>query len=245
MSREIDVLPSYGALVELVGSHIKTLAAGGRLQILEAGCGRSWPFNSLGIEYQLTGVDLDREALEFRKSVSKDLDHAQVGDLRTIALPPNHFHVIYCSYVLEHVQGVERVLANFAKWLRAGGILIISVPDARSVSGFLTRCSPHWFHVLAYRHLMGYPDAGTPGHGPYRTTYERAISANGMQAFAACNDFAMKRVCGIPNGTTNQFSRAFKLLQYASLGTLRADYADITFIMQKRLPATTPPIRSS
>ena len=237
MSQEIDVLPSYGAMVEFMGSHIKSLAAHQPLQILEAGCGRSWPFKSLGIAYRITGVDLDKDALAYRKDTRKDLDDAQVGDLRTVVLPSDFFHVIYCSYVLEHVKEVERVLDNFVRWLRAGGILIISVPDARSLSGFLTRYSPHWFHILAYRHVMGYRLAGTPGHGPYRTYYERAMSAAGMKEFADRNNLDVKGIRGVANQTTAQFSGAFRLLQYASFGKLRADYADITFVMQKRSPA--------
>lgn len=233
MSQEFDVLPSYGAMVEFMGSHIKSLADHQPLQILEAGCGRSWPFKSLGIACRITGVDLDKDALAFRKGTQKDLDEAQVGDLRTVALPADFFDVIYCSYVLEHVKGVEHVLDNFVRWLRSGGLLIISVPDARSLSGFLTQYSPHWFHVLVYRHIVGNPLAGTPGHGPYRTYYERAMSAAGMKEFASRNNLAVRGIRGVPNQTTLRFAGPLRLLQYASFGKLRADYADIVFVMQK------------
>jgi len=237
MSQEFDVLPSYGAMVEFMGSHIKSLAEHQPLQILEAGCGRSWPFKSLGTACRITGVDLDEDALAFRKNTQKDLDDARVGDLRTVTLPADFFHVIYCSYVLEHVKGVEHVLDNFVRWLRVGGLLIISVPDARSLSGFLTRYSPHWFHVLVYRHIIGNRLAGTPGHGPYRTYYERAMSAAGMKEFASRNNLAVKAIRGAANQATLRFPRILGLAQYASFGKLRADYADIVFVMQKQPPA--------
>ena len=45
---------------------LKLAARNGPLRILEAGCGTMWPLRLEGVEYQLTGVDVDRNALEVR-----------------------------------------------------------------------------------------------------------------------------------------------------------------------------------
>jgi 2-polyprenyl-3-methyl-5-hydroxy-6-metoxy-1,4-benzoquinol methylase len=234
VSRYLTILPSHAEKVELVASYIRMQAKGERLHILEAGCGRTWPFTSLDVDYKLTGVDLDADALEFRKSTRGDLDEAIVGDLRTANLPNGAFDVIYSNYVLEHVKDVDIVLRNFTNWLCAKGVLIICVPDANSISGFLTRFTPHWFHIFVYRYIKGYSNAGTAGHGPYRTYYDRSISKKGMFEFAAKNDFEVKELRGIVNDTTMQFSTIFKLIQYITLGAIRGDHGDLIFILQKR-----------
>ena len=36
--------------------------SGSTLQILEAGCGRRWPLNLSGLQYKITGVDIDKTA---------------------------------------------------------------------------------------------------------------------------------------------------------------------------------------
>lgn len=233
VAKGIKIVPKYDIVVDLVGSYLKELGKENHLQILEAGCGRSWPYMSLGINYTLTGVDLDADALEFRRTKNRDLDRAIVGDIRSVALPDEAYDVIYCNYVLEHIQDADSVLRNFARWLRPGGLLIIAVPDPGSVSGFLTRFTPHWFHIWAYRYVKGYPLAGTPGHAPYRTYYDKTISSKGLLSFAADNNFTVMELCGYKNDVTKQLSIPFRLFQYFTLGTIRADYADIVFVSKK------------
>src|SRR5262245_31801626 len=105
----------------------------GALQILEAGCGRRWHCQLDGVDYELTGLDLDEAALVARQADQADLTHAIVGDLRTAELEPGKYDVIYNACVLEHIQGAEMVLDNFVRWLRPGGLIIIRVPDRDSV----------------------------------------------------------------------------------------------------------------
>ena len=94
--------------------YIKDNAAkNGALNILEAGCGQTWGLNLEGIKYHLTGVDVDRAALEIRKYKTKDLDEIIEGDLCTVKLPDNHYDVIYNSYVLEHISGAGQLWEIF------------------------------------------------------------------------------------------------------------------------------------
>jgi SAM-dependent methyltransferase len=167
---------SFSEMTALLQARLNALA--GPLRILEAGCGRDWPLR-LTVPYTLTGLDLDADALAART----DLNQAVVGDLRTAQFPPESFDVIYSAYVLEHVSGAREVLASFTRWLAPGGLAIIQVPDRDSAYGFLTRMTPLWAHVLVYRYLFGYRPAGTPGHGPYPTYYDKVVSAPGLEKF--------------------------------------------------------------
>jgi len=150
----------------------------GPLRILEAGCGRDWPLKVL-VPYKLTGLDLDPDALAART----DLDEAVVGDLRTAEFPQHSFDVVYSAFVLEHVRGAEQVLRRFVRWLAPGGTLILQIPDRDSAYGFLTRITPMWLHVLVYRHVFGMREAGTAGHGPYRTYYDKVVCQHGLREF--------------------------------------------------------------
>lgn len=172
MSAFLD-FPAMKALLEA-----RLNALSGPLRILEAGCGRDWPLE-LSVPYRLTGLDLDPDALAARK----DLDEAFVGDLRTAEFPTHSFDVIYSAYVLEHVRGADQVLKRFLRWLAPGGTLILQVPDRDSAYGFLTRVTPTWLHVMVYRHVFGMREAGTAGHGPYRTYYDRVVSQGGLREF--------------------------------------------------------------
>lgn len=180
-------LLSYDEMNATLKSQLEALPP--PLRILEAGCGRNWGLK-LSVPYVLTGIDLDRDALAART----DLDHAVVGDLTTAEFPAHSFDVVYCAFVLEHVSGAERALERFLTWLAPGGLLVLKVPDRDSAYGFLTRLTPFWLHVLAYRWLLGYREAGTPGHGPYPTYYDAVISERGLMRFCTAHGLGEPRV---------------------------------------------------
>lgn len=166
----------FPAMKGLLEARLNALS--GPLRILEAGCGRDWPLK-LAVPYKLTGLDMDPDALAARK----DLDEAVVGDLRTAEFPAHSFDVIYSAFVLEHVRGADRVLKRFLRWLTPGGTLILQLPDRDSAYGYLTRVTPMWLHVMVYRHVFGMHEAGTAGHGPYPTYYDRVVSQRGLREF--------------------------------------------------------------
>lgn len=176
---------SYRELIAQLEHHVRRLAEGRRgepLAVLEAGCGRQWPLDVQGLEIRLTGVDMDAAALGMRT----DLDCAIVGDLRDAQLlPRGAYDLIYNSFVLEHVDGAERVLENFVSWLRPGGLLILRFPDRESAYGFAARMTPFRLHVLYKRWIEGMPDAGKPGFDPYPTHYDRVITRRGIREFCS------------------------------------------------------------
>lgn len=186
---------SFDAMNAMLRARLEALP--GPLRILEAGCGRRWPLR-LAVPFELTGLDLDRDALAART----DLDQAIVGDLRTVELAPCSFDVIYSAFVLEHVRGAQQVLERFRRWLAPGGTLILQIPDRESAYGFLTRLTPFWAHVMFHRYVLKQPQAGTPGHGPYPTYYDEVISERGLREFCGRNGFTtpeVYRLCSYAN----------------------------------------------
>ncbi len=107
-----------------------------------------------------------------------------VGDIETYSFSPGEFDAVLCWTVLEHLANPRAALANMARALRPGGLLIIGVPNLWSLKGLITKLTPHRFHVWAYRHVWGYRDAGTPAFGPFRTHLRRDIAPNRLVRIA-------------------------------------------------------------
>lgn len=219
---------------------IRQKAAQNPVRILEAGCGNKWPLDLTGLSYRLTGVDVDKHALEIRKTKVRDLDEIMVGDLRTAGLfPEATFDVIYSSFVLEHVDGAERVLDNFFRWLAPGGLLIVRIPDRDSVYGFITRITPFWAHVLYKRHVQGVRNAGTPGFDPYPTYYDDVVSRVGLHRYCGKHGWTIKYESGFAGYLPTRvlvglLVRSFvRVVAAVSLGRLEWRYNNITLVIEK------------
>jgi len=240
MSREYPlVISEFSEQTALIEDHIRReLRQAGPVRILEAGCGRKWPLDLKGIKRTLTGLDIDKAALDIRKNVTRDLDDTIHGDLRYADLGAGQFDVIYSAYVLEHIKEAEAVLQNFSRWLRKGGLLILLIPDAHSVRGFITRITPHWFHVLYYRYVLRLPNAGKPGYGPYVTYYAPVVSRHGIRKFCEKHHFRISEERGsrsyLGQGLVAVLSKTLaRVIAWLSLGRLEDNHADLMYILKK------------
>jgi hypothetical protein len=63
-------------------------------------------------------------------------------------------------------------------------MILIGAPNPRSLSGVVTRYSPHWFHVWFYRHVRGDANAGLPGCPPFPTHFHPLVTLSNLEAFA-------------------------------------------------------------
>lgn len=235
----LELTPSLEREFRLIEDFIKRKnSADGVVQILEAGCGQRWSLNLDGIKYILTGVDSDPHALDIRKNVMKDLDEAVVGDLRTVFFDAAKFDVIYNAFVLEHVQGAEGVLEAFVRWLKPSGLIIIRIPDPDSVQGFITRVTPHWFHIFYYRYLLKKKTAGLPGYGPYRTYYDPVVSRQGLHKFCEKHNLSIKAEYGDgylrPGAGLIQVAIDVvkRTIAFISFGKLSARHTNLLYILQ-------------
>jgi SAM-dependent methyltransferase len=210
------------------------------LRILEAGCGTTWPLQLEGVPYVLTGVDVDTHALDARRRCARPTDTLLHGDLRRRELfGPGQFDAIYNSFVLEHVDGAERVLNNFMYWLAPGGVLILRIPDRDAVYGFLTRITPFWFHVLYKKYVCKMPNAGKPGYDPFPTFYDDVVSRRGIHRYCREHGCTVRDEAGganyIPKHTV--FAPVLRLIVRTvgllSLGKLDWRHNNLTFVIEK------------
>lgn len=209
------------------------------IDILEAGCGQRWLLKLDGKKFRLIGVDLDKDAMEIRMNVRKDLDEAIHGDLRTISFGERQFDVVYSAFVLEHISGAEHVLARMTSWLKPGGIIIIEIPDPGSVKGWVTKITPHWFHIFYYRFILGKKTAGQPGFGPYRTIYDPVVSRRGIQEF--CERSGLQVEGEYAFQTDGPRNKVLRVLMTAttvavgllSMGAFSSRHADLLYVLRK------------
>ncbi|QII12865.1 hypothetical protein KsCSTR_34860 [Candidatus Kuenenia stuttgartiensis] len=225
---------------EIFEKYIKEKACcGHQLNILEAGCGRFWPLDMSGVRnYRITGVDINKDALEIRQTQQKDIDEIIIGDLRYISLGENKYDIIYNSFVLEHIDGAEHVLNNFLRWLKPGGLLLLKFPARNSVYGFITRITPFWFHVFYKKYILGYKNAGKSGWGPFPTFCDKVLSRKRFHAFCKKHGLIIREEYGM-NLTKAYFftlpERWFvTIIHVISFGKLASDHNNLTYILEKR-----------
>lgn len=246
---KLQVQPTARFDLDAFESHIRTYAHDhpGTLRILEAGCGRRWYLDLAGVDFQLTGVDLNSESMRIRADQFGDLDEAIIGDLREISLLPDSYDVAYCSFVLEHVAGAEQVLDRLLAALKPGGLLLLRIPDGDSVYGFLARHSPHWLHVQFKRRIQRNRLAGTPGRGPFPTVYDQVVSWKGITAY--CARHGMEIVDAYSSnfyldhfrGFAASVDRGLRWVARMSRGRLTADHSNLAFVIRRPVPQPDRP----
>lgn len=236
----LEQIESLDAEAALLARHLESARPdGGVLRVLEAGCGQRWP---LTVErLHLVGLDLDPDALALRMEQVGDLDEGVVGDLVTAELPEASFDAIYCAFVLEHVEQADRVLENFASWVRPGGLVVVKVPDPHAVRGAVTRLTPHWVHVAYYRYVARFPHAGEPGYQPYPTYYHPVVSRGGIRDFAASHGFDLVAEHGDsryfsdgPGIVGTSIAAGVRVAGRLSRGRLAATHDNLLFILRRR-----------
>lgn len=162
----------------------KTLAALPKgIRILDAGAGelRNRPLcNHLAYVSQdfcqYDGVDAIPEGLQSTWDTSRiDL----VCDITAIPEPDASFDAILCSEVLEHIPDPNKALDEFARLLKPGGKLILTVPFASLV------------HMAPYHYCSGFSRYWHEYHLPLRGLVIEELTPNG-DWFTLCQQEMMR-----------------------------------------------------
>jgi SAM-dependent methyltransferase len=152
-----------------------------RIRIYEAGGGSSSCLAQDILERsEIVVVDIDATQLEHNHYATTKI----LGDIQTYSFPQNSFDLIVCNNVIEHLHAPDQAIRRFGDALAPMGLLVIGAPDPRSFSGFVTRFTPHWFHVWCYRVLLQSASAGKPGHAPFPVVYHPIVEPTSLVNFA-------------------------------------------------------------
>lgn len=207
------------------------------VRVLEAGCGSLPPAIDFGLGAYRIGLDVSRIMLERNKGV----DEKVLGDVQTHALPEASVDVIFCWDVLEHLPAPQLALEHFAVAIRPGGLLILKIPNLRSLKGLVTRLTPHRFHVWVYRRIFGYADAGAEGRPPFPTFLRRSIAPDALARAARLHGWRIvymvtyeddkqvrvRRRIGL---TGRLWKAACAVVRTATLGRVSADGTELMLV---------------
>lgn len=163
------------ALNELIE---ETFSKKEKVEVLEAGCGSITRLN-VPSNFNVTGIDISQKQLDRNRYLNNKI----CADIQEYNFEPETFDVIISWCVLEHIRKPEKVLEQFSKALKPGGLLIIALPNIWSVKGMAAKLTPTWFHIWYYRHILKDENAGKDDNGPFKTYLKTSISPVGIAEF--------------------------------------------------------------
>ena len=132
-----------------------TAARPGPLRVLDIGCGPGTLHRFLDrARYHLVGTELNsvlcREAARhYRAVVQLDLEAAW-------ALGDETVDAVFAAALLEHIFDYHAVLNECNRVLRAGGLIVVEVPNLgywKEVRKLLLRKHPHWASDMQHLHM--------------------------------------------------------------------------------------------
>lgn len=172
MSKNTDSITGKYSL-EKVHALIQDRIPANKARIYEAGGGSvSWLPSTILKGADVTVVDIDEGQLQRNRYATTKI----LGDIQTRTFPEGSFDLVVCYNVIEHLNAPDDAIRQFFQALVPGGLVFIGAPNPDSFSGWVTRMTPHWFHVLFYRHVLGYKQAGKPGTPPFHTIFHPTVS---------------------------------------------------------------------
>lgn len=119
--------------------------AGGGKKLLELGCGGSafLPYFSREFGLQVDGIDYSERGCELARQMCQvNGVNTQVVCSDFFQAPPEMleaYDVVASFGVVEHFTDTEKTLAQFAKFLRPGGVMITTVPNLDGLVGLAQR----------------------------------------------------------------------------------------------------------
>lgn len=213
------------------------LERGAHADVLDAGCGYTVQVE-LPACARLVGLDISPEILDKHPGL-----HARiVGDIETYPLPPERFDVVICWNVLEHLPRPRKAVANMARTLKPGGLLVVGAPNIWSLKGLLTKLTPHRFHIWVYRRVLGFEQAGSPDFGPYRTYLRLSMSPRRLPEIAEAASLegvyssSYDVPLGLPRGSDVVWSVATRVARVVTLGAWDAAASEHVAVFEKREP---------
>jgi SAM-dependent methyltransferase len=222
---------------EILAAHLPNR----KLHVYEAGGGStSWLPPDVLARSDIVVVDIDERQLENNRYAQRKV----LGSIESCTFPAASFDLIVCFNVIEHLESPPAAIERFSDALRPGGLLLIGAPNPQSLSGLVTRFTPHAFHVWYYRVVLKKTDAGHPGQPPFPVVYHPIVAPDALLAY--CGKLGLETVyredCKSGRDETTMRSRPWlsavlratiATMNLIFLGTRNFGLADYRVILQK------------
>ena len=198
--------PETETYADLVRQHLRPNS-----QILDLGCGRG------GLIEQLVETH-GRDLLE--RSIGLDPDHqsihehrldlaAAVGFSHALPYASNRFDVVFCSWLLEHLETPEKDLVEIGRVLKPGGVFIFITPNKKHPISWLNQTIGRFGAIQDWlvERLYGRKAADT------FPTWYKANSTRQIETLASTANLAIDQLLYIPDPTYLAINRPmFRLM---------------------------------
>jgi 2-polyprenyl-3-methyl-5-hydroxy-6-metoxy-1,4-benzoquinol methylase len=118
--------------------------------ILDIGCGTGLYFEGLKGNFKLFGIELSQRAAEYTK---KEFGACvNMCEIEEVDYKKDFFDVINMTYVIEHVSNPKGIINKIYRWLKPGGMLLVSSPNWGSIA---SRFYGEFFRLnLPHQHIL-------------------------------------------------------------------------------------------
>lgn len=177
-------------------------------KVLEVGAGSGatlMALKKMGLASETTGIELF--SLEDSYQTDPLIDHFIIGNIEQmeINLPSNHFDLIICADVLEHLIDPWAALKKIHPLLHKGGLLLVSIPNIREFSVF---------YKVFVKGDFQYAESGI-----LDKTHLRFFCKKNVNELLQSTGFQVKNI--YQNYKINQQGRKRKLINTLTLGIFR------------------------
>ncbi|MEX2756340.1 MAG: methyltransferase domain-containing protein, partial [Candidatus Sigynarchaeota archaeon] len=136
----------------LLGHYTKNMHQGLNLQILNIGAGLGDDLKVISAFGAVHVVDIDQRALQL---VPEDLcQEKRIADIVDLPYPDGSFDIVTCFDVFEHVKDDARAMREVFRVLKAGGLLLFTVPAFQRLYSSHDRLLSH-VRRYDYRDIIG------------------------------------------------------------------------------------------
>lgn len=97
-------------------------------QVLDMGCGEGTRLNFVAKGKKGYGIDISPKAISLAKRKYPKFNFT-IGDLEHLPYKNESFDLVYCAFVLEHLDNPERVIKEGIRVLRESGKFLIVAPN--------------------------------------------------------------------------------------------------------------------
>jgi SAM-dependent methyltransferase len=195
------------------------------LFILDAGCGTSDELDLGSVECTVAGVDDDLPALRAHTQARRDLDSWQLGDLRTVPMPPRVYDVVHASHLIERIPHAELVLDRFVAALKPGGLMLLRFRDRDTAFGYVDRRLPQWMRPMLW-HTEQPPPA----------VYDRVASLEGMRWYCMMRGLVIAEEYtsrDTMTGSGRFMGMLFRTLALVTRNRRPSAYSEVTLVIRK------------
>jgi len=119
----------------------RQLPAGAR--VLDLGCGPGWVSHNLVDDYDLTGVDVEEDAVKLCQSLYKA--EYMVGSAFDLPFSDDQFDAVIFTEAIEHFENPKPAVTEITRVLKPGGMALVTTPNCGSLFWILIENTWHRF----------------------------------------------------------------------------------------------------